>query len=520
MGVANIACIAVDLGGGLQVSVMAADPTVDCASAEYAAGLWVSAAMLLVVGAGAPLLFVGAIVATSRLTCEGDFECAERMFTFATGGYRLWYWEGVAMLRKALVVVAVAAAPAGMMQLVVPTWVLGVLTAASIALHPWEEAVVQRVEAASLCTILVTYGLVGLTFFDAVGSSDALLTAVVALVASVNLLCFAVFLYAAAWGMRLALKDAAEEDHSFTALYSAIFEPSPSAVDELRTELSRFYRRLRRDHVGAFIELRIERFVQQRCAAGRDAGGRCVGRGGGLSPHRHPTPMSSRWGATPLQYTHAARLYTSMRDLKRSSGRRRVGDDSDNIRWEANMAIIDAGLSTWSSEPAPYSVEPGSVFYDDEFFGSAPIASPDDQGDACYTGEPQPVAALSLPHAQDEVHPFSIEYDDVDVEDVALPHDDGAVHCLAPTACRVAASAGPLRNDGSSGLSRSDAPQGPSGRPPPEELAWAIAAHRWLTAAFLHHHADGAPDRQLCRDLDRLLRHRAAMAQLWRRRRQ
>ena len=428
----------------------------------------------------------------------------------------------------------------------------------------------QRVEAASLCTILVTYGLVGLTFFDAVGSSDALLTAVVALVASVNLLCFAVFLYAAAWGMRLALKDAAEEDHSFTALYSAIFEPSPSAVDELRTELSRFYRRLRRDHVGAFIELRIERFVQQRCAAGRDAGGRCVGRGGGLSPHRHPTSMSSRWGATPLQYTHAARLYTSLRDLKRSSGRRRVGDDSDNIRWEANMAIIDAGLSTWSSEPAPYSVEPGpaflddelfesahhepraaaaapewpllqvleggvstwssepapysvepgSVFYDDEFFGSAPIASPDDQGDACYIGEQQPVAALSLPHAQDEVHPFSIEYDDVDVEDVALPHDDGAVHCLAPTACRVAASAGPLRNDGSSGLSRSDAPQGPSGRPPPEELAWAIAAHRWLTAAFLHHHADGAPDRQLCRDLDRLLRHRAAMAQLWRRRRQ
>jgi hypothetical protein len=520
----------------------------------------VSIAALVVVGAGAPLLFVGAIAATSRLTCGGDFDCAVGMFTFATSGYRLWYWEGVAMLQKALVVICVAVVPTGMMQLVAPMWVVAAMLAARDALQPWDEAFVHRVEGVSHRAIVVTYGLLALTFVDGVASSSAALTAVVALAAAVNLASFAVFLHAIVWGMRRTLRDLADEDGSYTAVYDSLFEPSVASLREkqitLRHVLKKVSRRLHR-HAGEFFSLQLELLVKGRYPSD-------VSRS---TPNwiRLPSSPDQKWRSeASFGLTDAARVHGLWTCRRRAAQGRRANNErrSDNGSWERSLSshdsplqeAIEGAFSTWSSDRPSYSLEPGPVFFDEVFFDTA--AAPESR-DVALTVES---VRVELSTWSSEVVPMSIEPGSVFLEDDFFVWDvdpgefcgtavdqlaehpffiadaaeidsrrylgpiprprDGYLRPVAHVAAGETAAAGQTtprqRGFHESVSETSTTRQTIEGKSPAfERIVWAVAKYRWITTVFLHDYAHGVAEEQLCRELSRLLSHRNKLVNLW-----
>ncbi|CUG92996.1 GPI-anchored surface protein, putative, partial [Bodo saltans] len=88
------------------IRVLSYDPDVDCTSSGYHHWLPMSLIVLVLVGAGFPLLCPGAVVIAQYTTCAGDSKNARHLFHFVTGGYRVWFWEAIVLFRKAAIVMA------------------------------------------------------------------------------------------------------------------------------------------------------------------------------------------------------------------------------------------------------------------------------------------------------------------------------------------------------------------------------------------------------------------------------
>lgn len=139
------------------VSVLSYDPNVDCSSSGYHHWLPISLIVLVLVGAGFPLLCPGAVVIAQYTTCAGDSKNARHLFHFVTGGYRVWFWEAIVLFRKAAIVMAlVVVGPerdAFQSFSIACSWIFGVSLALNVVLRPWLDEDLGRLELMSLAVL-------------------------------------------------------------------------------------------------------------------------------------------------------------------------------------------------------------------------------------------------------------------------------------------------------------------------------------------------------------------------------
>ncbi|CUG89502.1 transmembrane protein, putative [Bodo saltans] len=232
-----IQCRTVELGGGSAVSVVAYDPAIDCSTSDYIAGEVPAAAVLVAFGAGVPLLCPLAVMFARRYTCDQSLVRARQLFFFVTGGYRLWFWEGIVLARKAVIVVVVVLVGEDQVVCIICMWLLGAFLVLNLVLKPWEAERLGSLETLSLGALSLTC--LCLAAFTSSGSvmSDGISIAMVVVVASLN-------------GMVLLTlvgelsRQATNEVIELTGI-----EISPQwKIDSLRQQLAKITRQLRRRH--------------------------------------------------------------------------------------------------------------------------------------------------------------------------------------------------------------------------------------------------------------------------------
>ncbi|CUG92509.1 membrane-associated protein, putative, partial [Bodo saltans] len=155
--VRTMQCHAVRISNAVSISVLSYDPVVECTSSEYHSGQLPAVAVLVAFGAGVPLLCPLVILFARRFTCGGRLDRACQLFFFVTGGYRVWFWEGLVLARKAvIVVVLVLMADDDQASCIICMWVLAGCLALNATQRPWEAQRLGSLEALSLATLSLT----------------------------------------------------------------------------------------------------------------------------------------------------------------------------------------------------------------------------------------------------------------------------------------------------------------------------------------------------------------------------
>lgn len=151
--------------------------------------------MLTVVGVGALFVLPGMVIGVEKWL-EYSISCASgptsrhligtspavlarRLFHFATGGYRLWFWESISMSRKAALAcamgVTVVSSPSDsahsgfQLPLLYSAWIVAVYIVVHAVAVPWSLRCCQRLELVSLTALLATYMLLALVSADGSG---------------------------------------------------------------------------------------------------------------------------------------------------------------------------------------------------------------------------------------------------------------------------------------------------------------------------------------------------------------
>lgn len=195
------------LDGGLtksDLTVLYTDPSVDCTSAEYKKAYLIAWGGLVGLGFGIPLLNYLLVQLLRATTCNGDLHLAKSIFFFSTGGYRdkLWFWETISMVRKMLLAVAMTILSDDFMRLLAGLWVLLISVVINISFRPWSDIMLSTTEITTLTAVAISYGLIELTFFATINSSDLYLLMVYLAVVIVNALTVNVLLMALGWSAR------------------------------------------------------------------------------------------------------------------------------------------------------------------------------------------------------------------------------------------------------------------------------------------------------------------------------
>lgn len=247
-----ISCRTVELGDGNSVSVLGYDPQIDCTTSDYVAGEVPAAAVLVAFGAGVPLLCPIAVIFARRYTCDGSTERARQLFFFVTGGYRLWFWEGIVLARKAVIVVVVVLVGDDQVVCIICMWLLGIFLALNLVLKPWEAEKLGRLETLSIgalcltCLCLAAFTSSGSTMSE--GMSMALVVGVAVINAAVLLTLVVEF-----------TRQASNEVVELTGL-----EISPQwEIDSLRQQLAQLTRRLRRRHFARVAD--VSEMLESAC---------------------------------------------------------------------------------------------------------------------------------------------------------------------------------------------------------------------------------------------------------------
>ena len=200
--IAVLDCVTLDTMLG-PVRVLRTDTAVSCEGSAYrraAAGAW---AVLAVVGVGGPLLNVGATRALATWTCGGSRDVARALMAFMTGGYRAdaWYFEGVVMAQKLLVVVCVTLLGGGLGLVLGCVWTLLAALLAVLWARPFESGTLLWSNVFSLCALATMFGLCGVVLLleeDSGNERAEDRTALGAVVGLVHLAALANFVIAAA----------------------------------------------------------------------------------------------------------------------------------------------------------------------------------------------------------------------------------------------------------------------------------------------------------------------------------
>ncbi|CUI14595.1 transmembrane protein, putative [Bodo saltans] len=221
-------CTTLDAGPNLPpLSVLTADPAIDCNSDAYEhRTLRLAILFIALFGAGTPLLSAFLIVAVQHITCRGDISISKRMFSFMTKGYRLWFWEGISLARKAMIVVVVTLVPSSEVRTLSAVWIMTVFLAVSALVSPWANNSLAVFENVSFATLIVSYSLLTLFYLDYVTSSDGAKITILFFVVLVNVLCILFFikgLFDAARGFLFLL---GKSNPRLMQLYIMLFDKS------------------------------------------------------------------------------------------------------------------------------------------------------------------------------------------------------------------------------------------------------------------------------------------------------
>ncbi|CUF69415.1 membrane-associated protein, putative [Bodo saltans] len=131
--------------------VMRLDPSVNCDSNEYTKMFVVSMAALVVCGVGVPALSVVAVHMVRKVSCDGELRPASAIFYFLTGGYRAerWYWEGISLTKKLLLVVVTSVVKDDALRLLCSLWIMTASLLLNAIAQPWEDELLARGEVQS-----------------------------------------------------------------------------------------------------------------------------------------------------------------------------------------------------------------------------------------------------------------------------------------------------------------------------------------------------------------------------------
>ena len=140
--------------------VLAQDRSIDCDSGEYRSYLAVAVVCAVVYGVGIPAVSILAVKMIAHLK-GGDMVQARRLFHFTTGGFTksLWMWEGVILVRKAVLVVLMSSVVDAHLRTYTAMWAVSLFLALNIVARPWDDPDLSNLEALSLLTIALTFNL-------------------------------------------------------------------------------------------------------------------------------------------------------------------------------------------------------------------------------------------------------------------------------------------------------------------------------------------------------------------------
>jgi hypothetical protein len=226
-------------------SVLVADRSISCSTAEYESYRKAGLAQLVVYGLGLPLLAALLVTIVGRTLMKGDFRLARQLFYFMTGGYRegVWYWESVVLMRKAAVVLIAFAITDNQLKVYAGMWVMAAFFALNVVFKPFENVVLSRLETLSLITISISLNLSLLFQYFPKDTRPGEYYTVVTAIFLINcgvLLVFAVELLRAVRGKLKALLDADKHTwHMFTRFFEEPIVKVEAKTEALQIDLDR-----------------------------------------------------------------------------------------------------------------------------------------------------------------------------------------------------------------------------------------------------------------------------------------
>ncbi|CUG92105.1 Hypothetical protein, putative, partial [Bodo saltans] len=247
-------CSTVDFGlSHPSRSVLTKDPSVDCSSDQYRRASLMAWGSLAGLGVGIPWLNYLFIITLRKFTCGGDHELAKTIFFFTTGGYRneVWFWLTISLLRKMCIVLAMTIPSDTDMKLLAGLWVLMLSVLFNISHKPWAERMLSLVETTTLSAIAATYGLLELTFFETVSSSDTNLLMVYIAVAVVNLLSMLSLAVGVSWSAQKTLANLAAKPGPIGYFFTQIL----ASTDELSVKIRVLSETIRDMHEKMLVKL-------------------------------------------------------------------------------------------------------------------------------------------------------------------------------------------------------------------------------------------------------------------------
>ncbi|CUG89063.1 transmembrane protein, putative, partial [Bodo saltans] len=246
-------CKTLDLGAVGSIRVLSTDPSVNCDSEQYkSTTLRLAVIFLVTFGFGTPLISTFLIVAVQRVTCAGNLHVARQMFFFATGGYRMWFWEGISLCRKAMIVVAVALVPKGELRTLSVAWIMMLFLGLTALADPWEYRQLSVVESASFGTVTLTYSLLTFLYTSDVANNDIAKTFILVIIVVMNLCFFVFFVSNFIWSLKKHLLENAHREPVLMEIYTKLFhrslEGASQDIHSLREDIALTRHKLRTDH--------------------------------------------------------------------------------------------------------------------------------------------------------------------------------------------------------------------------------------------------------------------------------
>lgn len=272
-------CADLDLGGGEVISVVQAEPSTRCDSAEYQVIQTFGFTVVAGFGVGAPLLVFLLIKLMTKVSCDNSPTIARLVFFFTTGCYheRCAYWEAVSLARKTALVLGANLFAEVQLQLLWCMWILSFSVFGNLWMKPWVAPVLTRLETMSFGVLAFSYACCQLITLNYqahersrlgapvselpdgersggdLGSTfnDIVIYAMVAANVSVTLF---VFLRTLEQFVERGRKLAAEGN----AAMEILFGSAPKNVEKLRREIRKTVLSIRKIRRASFQQLRVE----------------------------------------------------------------------------------------------------------------------------------------------------------------------------------------------------------------------------------------------------------------------
>ncbi|CUG84465.1 transmembrane protein, putative [Bodo saltans] len=218
-------CRSIDIGLGLgSYSVLTADPQTHCTDSDETYTATRSLAIFVIVFVGVGVLFAApAIIAwTSVLTCKSNRQHTNQLFFFTTGGYRLWYWESVAMGRKAAIALALALADDGQQQFIPATLISMIFTFITMQCQPWSHIACSHLDVVSQVALSCSLLCLGLGYAPAIENGQGGTATILALVLVFNIVFFLLAASTAVKAARVRLRYEATTNRVAAALLDTL----------------------------------------------------------------------------------------------------------------------------------------------------------------------------------------------------------------------------------------------------------------------------------------------------------